>query len=252
MPMKKAVLALVVILIVVAVILIRAMSGSEAQKARRAENKGDYAAALPYYISAMLNATSPVGLLDRERGRLFPPDEWAGNVVDYAGPIRAAQNRASPELESAVEAVQRCISRVEQQNRLVAVHITPADSDTFVQRWKDMLFPVETELTEAQVNFAEDTRRFRCSFLTLVTKQSYTYDAHLVDPVTATRNDVMFFPESQTTVLAHPGTYYLTCVSNATFPSGEVWRSQPSALAIQVPDSSCFISVTLQTRVRRQ
>lgn len=249
--MKKVLFALVVVAVVSAVVIIRVRSNSPLRDAQRAEELKKYNEALSDYITSLLNLTSSVSIPERSRARTVSTKEWDNEIRELVHQLSTPAETGKQDLRIALSGIGRCTSSVYQPNELVRYKTFPCSSTVFRDTWKEMFFPEDVPLPVEQKMYLEEIRDEGMSILTIGTKRSYTYQAHLIDPRLGVGARLTLYPESERSIPVRPGTYLFVAQSTVTFPSGQIWRSPYTASAIEIPDTCAMVSVDVITQVRR-
>jgi hypothetical protein len=225
---------------------------SPLEKAREAENTGNYRAALGLYAQALQEAALSRKLPDKTEASVVSADAWHRTLTEYLNRLRDPTKEPEDNFYTALEGIVRCTSNVTNENVAVDGETTAvADTGHMYRLWHTAFFPERVPMDRGQKTLAERAQEAGFSFVRMKSGRNYTYEGSIVDRGTGTATGFFLYGDSEVLVPVRPGTHLLFVKSAKQFLSGEIWESSRSVLPITVPDTSVVLSFTMRTRVRR-
>jgi hypothetical protein len=252
--MKSVFISILAIVCVSAAILVflSKKSSEPFDLAVKEENAGNFSMAFSQYMASLLRVTDPRPIPDKALAMASKPDAWRQRLDDYLSWLLSTKDAASPVLQTAMQAVERCNKSVGHVNDVYDLSIKKATLDEYRRLWKSIFFPEGMQLPENQQALIQKAVDNAVSIISLTGNVNYRYEGGFIHCVSGKRIDFKVFNDGNASVLLAPGTYFLTLTGKAVFPSGKTWTSPQEALQIVIPESASIISMKLKTDIKRR
>lgn len=252
--MKKIIISFLVIACVfVTILIVVSKKSSEAlTNARKLENTGNFQQALSFYLLSLSQLTDTRPVPSKTKAVATAPETWKKELDNYLSWLLISKTPRSSELQSVIEAVDRCSKQVEHQNGILDLSIKKASLQDYQRLWKNIFFPEGMELPDNQLLLIQKAMDIGVSIISLSGNANYRYEGGLVNCATGKRTDFTVYNDGQCSLLLMPGNYYALVTAKAVFPSGKVWVSSQDVLKLTVPDTTSLISAKLKTDLKRR
>jgi hypothetical protein len=255
--MKNLITLIVVLAIIAAgtVAVLKLRITVKTTTAVTAEAKGDYSGALAQYIDALNKLLPSRDIPEVNHSKVFTPPVWKKEVADYVAwltgtPGGAGIDRA--QRNTLIEAATRNAVHAKEENFVTNNTRKKLSEQQYLALWNSVFFSAAVRADTSHRSLAVECYAKKLSFVRLAALTSYVYDVSLLDTAADRRITFSVYPESNTFVLAAPGTHLMFCKSSYQPAPGQLWRSSPTIIPVIVPASPSLVSYTLQTQVVRE
>lgn len=255
--MKNLIITLVVLACIAAGIAaaLKFRITAKTTNAASAEAKGDYAGALVQYVAALNNCLPSRNIPEVNHSKVFAPSAWKKEVDDYVAwftgtPGSPAIDRA--QRNALLESANRNAVHANEENFVTNTTRKKLSEQQFLALWNSVFFSTGVRVDTSHRSLAVECYAKNLSFVRIAALTSYVYEISFMDTAANRRTTFSVYPESNTCILAAPGTHLMFCKSSYQPAPGQIWRSLPTIIPVTVPASPSLVSFTLQTQVMRE
>jgi hypothetical protein len=220
-----------------------------------AEAKGDYSGALAQYIDALNKLLPSRDIPEVNHSKVFTPSAWKKEVADYVAWLTGAPGASGidrAQRNAQIEAANRNAVHANEENFVTNNTRKKLSEQQYLALWNSVFFSNGVRVDSSHRSLATECYAKGLSFVRIAALTSYVYDVSLLDTAANRRITFSVYPESNTFVLAAPGTHLMFCKSSYQPAPGQLWRSSPTIIPITVPATPSLVSYTLQTQVVRE
>jgi hypothetical protein len=252
-PLRAVIVVLAVVAVAIAaVVTYRSLRRDFLNEAHAAMAHGEYARALSFYAQGALAHAPAMRLPDKNRAKILDESAWREEVGAYLHWMLSPPDKNASTTAACLQGVASCTAHVENEHFVTADPDFPARAYGYEKHWYDAFFPALVTERGDHAALIERAMQNDVSICHIASFKGFTYEGALIRVDDGKAVTFTLYPESELYLLTPPGRYVILCAGEVTFPNGQVWESDYSAIFLHAPDSATVRPLALKTQVRRE